>query len=71
MPGACAARAVAEASAGEGRGEGTAIQTADLKVIRPDMSDFRRRPIAELLRESGAVFTTHFPDASCVRGPRY
>ena len=40
---------------------------ADLGMISPVVSNYWERPIEELLRKSGAMFTTNIPDAFCAR----
>ena len=40
---------------------------ADLGMISPVVSNYWGRPVAELLRKSGAMFTTNIPDGSCAR----
>ena len=40
---------------------------ADLGMISPVVSSYWVRPVEELLRKSGAMFTTNIPDASCAR----
>jgi hypothetical protein len=40
---------------------------ADLGMISPVVSNYWVRPVEELLRKSGAMFTTNIPDVSCAR----
>jgi hypothetical protein len=40
---------------------------ADLGMVSPVVSNYWERPVEELLRKSGAMFTTNVPDASCAR----
>jgi hypothetical protein len=40
---------------------------ADLGMISPVVSSNWERPVEELLRKSGAMFSTNVPDASCAR----
>jgi hypothetical protein len=40
---------------------------ADLGMISPAVSQYWGRPATELVRESGAMFTTNIPDAACAR----
>lgn len=39
----------------------------DLDMVSPVVSHYWDRPVAELLVESEALFTTNVPDASCAR----
>ena len=40
---------------------------ADLGMVSPAVSHYWPRPIEDMLRESGAMFTTNIPDSSCAR----
>lgn len=40
---------------------------ADLGMVSPAVSHYWPRPVEDMLRESGAMFTTNIPDASCAR----
>src|SRR6266480_3198900 len=39
----------------------------DMGMISPVVSNYWERPVADLLRKSGAMFTTNIPDVSCAR----